>query len=54
MKYSLLIVSFLALMAVGCQRESNVQQIKRGIETVDRHAKEIEKAGEPIGPDRQP
>ncbi|NOZ39170.1 MAG: hypothetical protein GXP24_02950 [Planctomycetes bacterium] len=32
---------------LGCGSETKVQQIQKGVENVERHAKEIEKAAQP-------
>ena len=47
---SLMIVAMLGfLLLAGC-RESKI--IRHGIQDVDKHAKDIEKANQPIGKDR--
>ena len=51
---SLMIVVILApSVLAGCgRRPTKFEQIRGGIENVDKHAKEIEKADEPIGTER--
>ena len=46
---NLLLATVIVVMIIaGCKRESNIQQIRQGMESVDKHANDIEKAGDPI------
>jgi hypothetical protein len=52
MKFSVRDLLLVTVILTGCQKESNVQQIRRGMEKVDKHVKEAENAGNPIGPEK--
>jgi len=56
MQYSLrslvLVVALAAALGCGPYRPSKVKTVLDGIDSVDKHAKEIEKANQPIGKER--
>jgi hypothetical protein len=60
MKYSplgLLLLVTLAAFVSGCSHRPtrmDIEDLKKAVDDVDKHAKEIEKAGAPIGPAKAP